>query len=118
MSPSLEHIHSPKPEHTDGEARNPGPETWLSAMSSNLTSMQRHLEWVLRSSTDVHGLQETRATDALQKELEEQLKDAKLHVVWGEPLDNHRSVRDAKPGGVAIVSRHLLRRVRLPCAEA
>ena len=118
--PSLEVKHSPEPSNTDGEAKNPGPsdDDWMTAITSNVTSLQRHIEWVLRSQPDVHGLQETRATDALQGELEQILKDAKHNVVWGEPLDAHRSVRDAKPGGVAIVSKHPLRKVRMPSQES
>ena len=95
------------PAQTDGEAENPGP--GLRVVAVNCTSLQKQLEQILKLDADVILLTEVRATDPLQRHLQDQLRKKGFRVVWGAPSTRRRFNGPIKPVGVALLVREPLR---------
>ena len=79
----------------------------LKVMCSNVTALQTNGSALLKvagdSGVDVVFVQETKTTEATQKQLTSAYRDLGWQVVWGKALPPWRSVDEAKPGGVAIL---------------
>ena len=95
--------HAPKPVTTDGEAKNPGPNTVavpFELFSQNFTSLMAHLDVVQGNGSPISCVQETKLTDRAQLKLQRKAAFKDWTMVLGAPLSSSKQA-----GGVAILAR-------------
>ena len=102
--------HHKPPEYTDGEASNPGPHhgpaRLLTAMTTNMSSLNTQFEQVCALPAHVVGGQETRMTATGQQLMKSDLEKRGWDVVFGRPVEKRgRGRGSVKPGGVCILAR-------------
>ena len=105
-----------------GEAKHPGPESFIDLCLVNPTALANRKNLLLSLQSDILCLAETSATALIQQEVFQSFQDTSYSIYWGHPVDDKVKVsalRDGKPSrrgealGTAIFTRAPSRRSRI-----